>query len=311
MLHEYAIEPSALTRFETCRYILEKMGIPKGRYIANFPSDWLNSVRQACSDDPDCLGINRQKIMISLKKASKCVLNKNYRFYDRDLEWLQNAENGHAEAPFYAIIAKENPRSHTKVLEIDNITEEHPLLAIQREKIVIRTATELLKVAMPLLEVSNEFIFVDGYFNPLDKKYQNTTKAFLRAINKVETAVKRLEYHTRGDRKNDGLSTFEDFCKACLKNFSGCPPKRTPLRFFRWNQRTDGIKLHARYLLTNVGGIRFDAGLDEAYDAGNGKTNQDTDVSLIDTTVYNELWNRFTNPSQYFDRSDQTGIEVL
>lgn len=310
MLHEYAIEPAALTRFETSRYILEKMGIPNGRYIADFPAGWFNFVRQACNDDEECLPIARQKIVILLKKASQCVLSRYYRYYDSELDWLKNAENGHAEAPFHAIFARENPREHASVLPVDEITEEHPLLAIPRENITARTATELLNVALPFLELSNEIIFVDGYFNPLDLKYQNTTRAFLTAIKNAGNTIRRLEFHTRGDRRNDGLANFEDFRQACIDQLSGYLPHNTQLKVFRWNQRTGGKRFHARYILTNLGGMRIDSGMDEAFDAGYGRTEQDTEVTLMDYNVHEEIWSRFSDPSKYFDRSDNDCVEV-
>ena len=310
MLHEYAIEPAALTRFETCRYILEKMGIPEGRYIAKYPTNWFKSVLQACDDDKECLPINRQRIGCLLKNVSSCILSRHDRYYDSDLEWLQNAEYAHSEVPFHAILARENPRGHTSVRSVYDITKDDPLLKISREKIITRTTTELLNVVLPFLELANEFVFVDSFFNPLQQKYRNTTRAFLTAIGKTGKSVKRLEYHTRGDRGKDDLSAFNDFRQACIDNISGCLSHNLNLKIYRWNQRTGGKQFHARYLLTNIGGIRIDSGMDEAIDVHHGKTNQDTDVSLIDQNVYEEMWERFTDPLQYFDRSDNDCVEV-
>jgi len=311
MLHEYAIEPASLTRFDTCRYILEKMGIPEGRYIAKYPTNWFKSVLQACNDDKECLEINRKRIVILLKKASKCVLTRRYRFYDTDLEWLLNAEKGHNEAPFQAILAKDNPRKHASVRSVYDITEDDPLFNIPREHIVARTAAELLNIALPFFELANEFIFVDGYFNPQEQKYQNSTRAFLTAIRDSGNSIKRLDYHTRGDRRGDSLSDFDDFRQVCIDNFSGYLSHNQKLKIYRWNQRTGGKRFHARYILTNFGGIRIDSGIDEAYDARSGSTNQDTEVSLIDQNVYEKMWERFTDPSRDFDKSDDDCVEVV
>lgn len=310
MLHEYAIEPAALTRFETCRYILEKMGIPNGRYIANFPNGWFKAVRQACTDDDECKPVARQKIMILLEKVSRCVLNRFDRYYDEDLEWLYNAENGHMDAAFHAILARENPREHSNVLCVDELTEEHPLIRVPRERNVVRTAQELLNVALPFFQLAKDIIFIDGHFDPQQQKYRNPTFAFLQAIRDSGNQIRRLEYHTRGDRRNDTLAEFTAFQTECLSQFAGILPTNTHLRIFRWNERTGGKRFHARYLLTNLGGLRFDYGMDEAYDAGRGTTNQETEVSLIDQTVYEELWERFADPARYFDRSDSDCVEV-
>jgi len=310
MLHEYAIEPAALTRFETCRYILEKMGIPNGRYIADYPVGWFNSVRRACDEDDGCLPLNRTKIMTLLRNTSKCILRHSYRFYDDELNWLNNAECGHAENPFHAILARENPRDHRNVLCVDDITDEHQLIRVPRERFVIRSAQELQNVALPFFKLAKDIVFVDGHFNPQQQKYRNTTCTFLQGIRDSGSQLKRLEYHTRGDRKGDSLSEFTDFKNECLSQFSSILPTNVHLRIFRWNERTGGTRFHARYLLTNIGGLRFDYGIDEAFDAGRGTTNQETEVSLIDQNVYEKLWERFSDPEQYFDKSESECVEI-
>ena len=54
-----------------------------------------------------------------------------------------------------------------------------------------------------------------------------------------------------------------------------------------WKQRDRGKALHARYLLTNVGGMRVDHGLDE------GAPGETTDIGLLSDEVYSSTWNDY------------------
>lgn len=308
MLHEYAIEPAALTNFKDCKYILEKMGVYRGRYIADFPNNWYNAVRRACSDDPECLDITRKRIIEFLRKFGKCVLCK-YRFYDEDEPWLENSERAHLEEPFHAILAKDNPRNNPAVVKVDDIEDDHTLIAVPREVSIPKATASLLQVSKPFLELSSEVVFVDGSFNPDQERYKSTTRAFLTAIKESVNVIRRLEYHTKGDKTDDGTS-FEEFERSCQKSFQGYIPRSQSLKIYRWSQRTGGRRFHARYLLTNIGGLRFEYGMDEAYDIKHGRTGQETDVTILDNDLYIKLWERFKNPSNDFEKSDESFVEI-
>jgi len=70
--------------------------------------------------------------------------------------------------------------------------------------------------------------------------------------------------------------------------------------------RVGGETFHARYVLTERGGIRFDVGLDE------GPVGETTDVTLLDTQLHITRWNDFqeTDPAGLprtptFDKVDE------
>lgn len=55
----------------------------------------------------------------------------------------------------------------------------------------------------------------------------------------------------------------------------------------RWRERDGGDGFHARYVLTELGGIRFDCGLDPGHP---GRT---TDVTLLDRNLHAQRWEAF------------------
>jgi hypothetical protein len=73
-------------------------------------------------------------------------------------------------------------------------------------------------------------------------------------------------------------------------------------------ERPGGEKLHPRYILTDLGGVRVEVGLDS------GDPGQTTDVSLLDRRIYEERSKDYQQPSAAFDYKDEiriTGTLVL
>jgi hypothetical protein len=61
--------------------------------------------------------------------------------------------------------------------------------------------------------------------------------------------------------------------------FSGIIPNGMAVTLYRWKRRNGGEEFHARYILTERGGMRFDEGLAE------GRVGERTDVTLMDPAL--------------------------
>ena len=114
---------------------------------------------------------------------------------------------------------------------------------------------------------------------------------------------RRLELHV----EHKAASASTDFWKStCQDKLTQIIPKGCTLKIVRWNERNEGDKLHPRYVLTEIGGIRYDYGLDEWDGVGEGKT---TDVSVLDPAVYKQRWNDYQNDTTTFECVDEMLIE--
>ena len=69
-------------------------------------------------------------------------------------------------------------------------------------------------------------------------------------------------------------------------------PRECEITFFRWRRRKPGEDLHPRYVLTDIGGFRFERGLDD------GEPGETTDVGVLAQALYSERWKDFQ-----FDKS--------
>lgn len=293
MLHEYALDPSVLYNFDKVRYFLEKFGVHHGRLISRFPRKWKKMVYEACASCGDT----------ELKNIEVCLINadlklmKTGRLYDDSLAWLINAEKQHSAKPFHAIISNGNPRNIREVLIADTVSEEStPLLRVKREDCVSRSAEALTRMVQPLLQISTEVLFVDPHFDPTKERFRNPLSHFLTALNGNER-VRRIEYHLGDD-------LGETYFKAeCIKHISRILPKDRAITFVRWKQfeTNPGDQLHPRYVLTDMGGIRIDVGLDE------GEEGETTDISLLDWPLYQQRWKDY-GESPAFDCVDKITV---
>jgi hypothetical protein len=73
----------------------------------------------------------------------------------------------------------------------------------------------------------------------------------------------------------------------CQKLLVPLFPRDIIVTFIRWQQIGRGDHLHARYILTDMGGVHFDSGLDE------GDPGETTDVRLLSERVYLQRWNDY------------------
>lgn len=73
------------------------------------------------------------------------------------------------------------------------------------------------------------------------------------------------------------------------------------MKFFRWKEKPGGEEFHARYILTELGGIRFDVGLDDADDPVSQQT---TDVAALDVETHRQRFKEFHPASETFSLVD-------
>ena len=274
MLDEYAVEPEAIgLSWSDFRYVIEKFGFDHGRLISRFPHQWFNLVLEVAKALPD---VERKRVTVGLERAKRCVIDTRRPYNPRLASWLENAITEHARLPFHAIIAKTNPRNADHVLTVGEMDGAHCLFAAERDCKVDRNATSLAGIAAPLLIHSKTILFVDGYYDPSDRRYQKALKAYLEAVVKNGSSGKTCEIHFIDHERKPSPEVIEREAKNW---FRGVIPNGMTITLFRWKRRTGGEEFHARYILTERGGMRFDEGLAE------GRAGERSDVALMDQAL--------------------------
>lgn len=295
MIHEFALDPTILSTWEKVRYLIEKFGCEHGRMISEFPkkSTWKRLVYDACVM---CKDYEKKHIEVYLANIDKKLIRQS-RTFDGTLPWLQNAEAQHSTSPFHAIISGENPNRKDFVLIENELSDEVPLWNVKRGLTVPRTASEMVKCVQPLLQVSTEILFIDRHFKPYEIKYRNVLAAFANVMASNDR-ITRIEYHGCLER-DVSLNFFRDKCEQKLKSLL---PRGMKISFLVWEQIEGSETLHPRYVLTDLGGIRIEHGLDEGND---GET---TDIALLDSNIYAQRWRDYQRNTSPFRLIDEIAI---
>lgn len=299
MIHEFAVDPVSVSNWQNFRYLIDKFGVEHGRLISRFPGKWKRMVYDACTENYDSgqtTEIQRTQIEVRLESINNKLVKLN-RSYDSKKAWLKNAEEQHSVNEFRAIISVSNPRSHPYILNAYEIDETNPLWDVPRERIVPRKAYALAACAKMLLMISKEIIFVDPHFDPKKERFLATFK-YLIQFAFQNRLPERLELHVEYTDKLAPLESWRDDCRKIV-------PKDFTLKIMRWNRSFGGDKPHPRYVLTEMGGIRYDYGLDE----WEGKGQTTTDVSLLDPVVHGQRWKDYHKSDTTFDCIDEIEIK--
>lgn len=256
MLFEYAVEPQAIgSSWQNFRYLIEKFGFDRGRLISRFPGKWEREVYAAAAQMKPT---ERARLEIALNQAKQSKFFRSGRPYDPAIgTWSQNAIAQHAMTPFHAIIAEQNPAAHPQVVTVDEVDEQHPLMVSAHTWEVERVGTTLASALRPLLTSAKSVLFVDRFFDISKAQYQETLKACLDVIQASGGAGVRCEIHFCDHDKRPPPEFIE---REAYKWIRGVLPAGMSFALFAWKERAGGADFHARYLLTDFGGMNVEAG---------------------------------------------------
>ncbi len=294
MIFEYAVEPILLNNWKDFRYFTEKFGVPNGRLISRFPKKWKRLVYEALAE---CGEIERKRIEEGLRQLDARMLKRQHD-WDSQFDWLTNAETEHLKRLFHAILAKTNRNQRAFVLEGDRLDETEPLWNTRRSRIIPRKAREMAACVAPLLRWSRRLMFIDPYFGPENPRHRRPFEAFMVAMleGRLQNPPTVVEVHIT-DRAD-----FDFFKSEVNQRLSGLIPVGVKVRFVRWRQRDGGEKLHNRYILTDIGGVSFEVGLD---DGAEGETDE---IKLLEKEIYELRLEQYGSSTPAFDLVDDVTV---
>ena len=273
MIKEYGVDPAIINSKESFYFITSYFSIEKWRLIRRFPENWEIKVRQSLKEVKPK---EKLRLFDHLEKLSKHLVNCNYAkglvnfTYDEKQIWILNAERYHLLYPFHAKITNKNPNANNLVCKEDELDESHPLISNQGDYTVRRVAVTMGQCVSPILLNAKQIHFVDRYFENggIANKYLRPLKEFINTIfsreNLTTLPINRIVYHTAdGTLAANLINKLNTEIKPLLKN-------GISLEIIRW----PFDDLHNRYILTEIGGVSFQEGLDDD-NMGNGRAVDD------------------------------------
>ena len=274
----YVAESSSCDGSGDLRFLLGHFGPQAGRYLADYPSTWVEDVRKHC----DSLGpLEGERIKVILRRArEKAALLRNSALpWDNQADWIENVRNVLRQRPgaFAQAIASRS-RQAEGMPTIDDLD-----LSPTADESIPTTASEYVRVSKTLLLVSPELIFVDPYLNPCktDRRDVLTPMFATAAIGKCQ----RISCWARaseviGERRH----TWDEVVGALdsILEAAGWPKDRT-FRYLLVDDQLSKFKMHPRYMFSIKGGIRYDQGFQRL------SKDRRNEVSPVGASLHDEL----------------------
>ncbi len=264
--------------------------------------EWRKQVQEAAAGID---GVKRKRIIELAIKLSEKMIPREGWTYDSKLSWLENAEIEDRRFPFHAIIAEGNPRDYPEVLTGSELGwTDDPRWHLKHEEVVVREAEAMSTILKAMLGNCSEVLFIDPHFRPDQDRYQRPLRSFLERATKNRfgrSLPNRIELQTSDDYS---AQHFRSQCQRCLPRIV---PNGIRILLKRWKQNETGQGLHNRYILTDIGGVTFGAGLDESCRDPERDTD---DLSLMNKETFNLRWAQYAGPSPAFELAEEP-IEIV
>lgn len=315
MICEFALEPELVATWHDRQAFLffeEKFGLRTGRIVSAYPKKWKALVWQAFQNSPKGQDQNAQRNLDALLRDLTQNMVKRRNTFTEIPVWLTRAETEHAERPFHAIVARENPRANGHVIPAERLVAEgHPGWVVPDHPPVARIAAELVTAVSPMLRTCRHIVFIDPYFDPTKPRFMEPMAAFLQEIwaNRYGVENPRVELHTgidrffyeRGQNRNPDKErrACDNLVLEMQKRLVQIIPTGKKVHITILKQREHGQKLHNRYILSEVCGIAFGIGLDQNDDQTTAETD---DLHMMDTTKLATRWQEYLGNPPLFDQ---------
>lgn len=304
MIFEYAVEPELAATWHEHRegrYFKEKFGLEQGRLLSRYPKDWKRLVWEAL-DTTDQNARKRMEVLLGF--LCETSIRRTAQGYDPHRSWLENAEAEHARCAFHAILARSHLRKAEHLLNATTLDEDsESRWRVPPGMPVTREPNRLAAAIGPMLRCASEIIFVDPHFRPDKERFVRPLEAFLRAAftDRPGAPLKRLEVQAGEDL---GAAEFKRQCQNLLANLI---PRGVKVRFGCWQRKEGGERFHDRYVLTNIGGVGFGIGLDDAaHEPG-----QTAKLHRLDRETYTLLWGQHAGPRPEFKLLEGGLVDVV
>lgn len=252
----YAADPNCCVRESDLKLLLISFGPYTGRYLANYPSDWIQRIEAQFETLGDVELARIKTLLRRAKDSLKIVTRSNLAWTDA-VPWLDNATQ-HLNTAFDALIAGES--SLPSIFELDEL--DLPPTAEER---VLGVASEYVRVIRTLALLSPEILLIDPYLNPLKHAYSQVLTPLFVLIAKGKSEKVTLWSRASlvyGSSKQASIDSdlYESLKK--LVTSSGFKPGRQ-VEMILVEDETSKSKMHGWHLLSIKGSVRLDQGFQQ------------------------------------------------
>ena len=266
MIYDYAIQPETLFAPNGLWQHHADLGIASGRVIADVAGEsWRKNAETHLAAIYHTIGTRGHRKL----DEWLCNLAKNGTFRRRPIDthspestdWISAVREANQRRPFSAIVSEhQNHFSDCgNVISKLDIDLAHERWYVPRSVLVRRRVDSIASALCPLAEISQDLLFVEPYFAIRTEAFGAIAKVIVESQNE-SYPLRNIEVHTElkeGQTMESGIENIRD-CFPTLMRQHKMSTQQSRLKVMI---RT---KLHDRFFLTELGGIKLSAGFDEA-----------------------------------------------
>lgn len=226
----------------------------------------------------------------SLKKT--ILLNTGRDGGDGNKSWVDRAMDEHISRPFAAIIACQNGPGHPDVLVASQLDESNLVFAASAQRSINRTALEIVDCVGLLVDSAKAVKLVDPHFNPREPRYRRMLELILTRLgmNRHEEVI--LEIHRRCNADDTILqSNLKSFFNS---HIPGIQTHKVVVQVYIHPEND----MHNRFILTDLGGVTYNTGLDDNEAGGSAPTDV---VTLLTPEIFTEEWATYSGQKPFLE----------
>ena len=314
----YAIEPESLCdsweRFD--RIFIEGMGYDKGRVMAILPrlKNWMRDAKRNSSLDQmgpvKSKSIKEKYLRRDGNEFIKRTSPVSYSNAESGATWLEKAEVIHEKEPFKAIIAQNNPKNHPAVLRYEDIGGECAPWSVPSSGRILRNLSAISECKELLLKQSIKVSFIDPYFC-FDPRFLNVLKRNLEYLRDSPQTIESIEFNCAYNPlvwTQDQQDTFLHNLTHSIRNqkdqyLPNDSDDLAKVMSFKVWKNTTQARVHPRLILTDIGGLNIESGLDTATELESR-----TPVSRISGVELLEWWAEYTEGTSPFNLLEEISV---
>ena len=253
----FAAEPSACRTASELRELINKFGPASGRYLALCPDTWRVLVAKAFASATQLEQIRIGELLLKAKRDRVTVSDPALP-YDNAKTWVENILPLLAPPlgkPLDGIVVSAPIAETLGCFTLDSLD-----LSPTAEEQMPVTPADFVRVSRALLRSSPEICFIDPYCRP----YRTDTRPVLRSMLQEIALSKCVRVVLYAQEKivigNSGMTVSDVQSDLQLLRKEASLPPKCELELRLLDDDGCRVRMHARYLLSVRGGIRFDRG---------------------------------------------------
>jgi len=296
----YGLAPNSLSTANEYRLFLNSFGPHSSKYLLAYPdfNSWQSLLLTHFETARD---IERERIKSVLRKGKDShtfIASGRMSFFQQDRSWIHNAidhwtkQSSDYKTIFvsdddFSSLLKNLPDSASGV--IASAFENPP--AASTDEFIDTTPEVYWRACKILCLLSREIHIVDPYLNPLKRDCKSIFTKFITEIGKL-SKVQSISFWTRlANLQNYSGSSYKQDISRLIESSLTTSDKQMKITLNLVNDETSSDKLHARYLISNVGGIKLDQGFQQL------PADRKNMVSTMSSALHEEVFRKFSTSS--------------